>query len=147
MQVVPQCPNISCLAVWLPIIVNAVLAGFVLWYTLETRWLRRQNQEQLEFLKRQVRQSIAPFVIPSLKNLPTMLSLMNEREGPADAKSDFEKNLRKEYGRLRYLSSVANLTDNLALNIHVYAFEHKSLIFFPSSEGRTFLSKTSDDGT
>src|SRR5947209_8254129 len=102
----PPCPTISTLALWLPIIVNVALAAIVIWYTLETRWLRKQNHEQLDLLKQQGIKSLAPFILPSIVNFSTKLREYI-RDSPLIDKDWFEKELRNTQFKqgVKYLGS------------------------------------------
>ncbi len=51
---------------WIIILVQLLLAAAAIWYTIETRRLRFQNQDQMKLLKEQTRLSLAPYLVPDL---------------------------------------------------------------------------------
>ncbi|HSS21505.1 MAG TPA: hypothetical protein VLL54_15635 [Pyrinomonadaceae bacterium] len=143
-QICPPCPNSSGLVEWLPIIVNAILAGIVLWYTLETMWLRKQNQAQLELLKQQGVKSLAPFILPSVSNFTTrLISFADENPIFNLDKTVAEQTLRQwEYkAGVKYIGTLESLTDALALNVRLYVFESKSGTFLKGTQGCPFLQR------
>src|SRR2546421_18876 len=90
----PSSSTINTLSLWIPMVVNATLAALVVWYTLETRWLRQQNQEQLDLLKQQGIKSLAPFILPSLINFSTRLKEWLD-DSPLIEKEYVERELKR----------------------------------------------------
>jgi hypothetical protein len=140
-QICPPCPNVDGLVVWLPIIVNAILAVIVCWYTLETRWLRKQSQAQLDLLKQQGIKSLAPFILPSVVNSATKLREF-KKDHPIIQDDFAEEEVRRQLGQgVKYSGSIENLTDNLALNVRLYVFESESRTFLKGSQACPFLQR------
>lgn len=130
----------------LAIIVNGLLAVIALWYTVETRKLRLQNQEQLSLLMKQVRLSVAPYIHVTLLNFQTALELLRE-EGkvPTEepARNRFEEGLREKFSqpKVKFISKISNKSSKLALHLRVYVFDCRSKTFFRSDWGRTVLAE------
>ena len=70
------------------LLVQVILAITAIWYSYETRQVRRQNQQQLEFLIKQNNISISPFLIPTAKDSTTL--------GPEDIPDDVEEEDKKK---------------------------------------------------
>lgn len=140
----PFTSTTATIITWLPILVNVVLALLVIWYTLETRWLRKQNQEQLELLKQQGIKSLAPFILPSIINYSTKLKQWVDAS-PIIDKEYLERELQREEFKqgVKYLGNAENLTDNLALNVQLYVFEAESQTFLKGLQDSAFMRRDS----
>jgi hypothetical protein len=135
---------------WLSITVNGTLALIALWYTLETRKLRIQNQVQLELLAKQARLSLAPYLHVSLLNLEsTLLIFGDEGKIPKteDEKLKLTNALRERFSKpnLKFICKISNKSTKLATTIRVYVFDCKARTFFRSAWGRTVLSEKETD--
>lgn len=95
------------------IAVNAALAVIALVYTIETRKLRKQNQSQLDLLRKQAKRAIAPYLLGAVARVPAP--------------------------KAGFVCLVENLTKNLALNVLVFTFDHVSQELRSSRSGREFL--------
>ena len=95
------------------IAVNAALAVIALVYTIETRKLRKQNQSQLDLLRKQAKRAIAPYLLGAAARVPAP--------------------------KAGFVCLVENLTKNLALNVLVFTFDHVSQELRSSRSGREFL--------
>ena len=129
---------------WISVLVNAALAVIALWYTVETRRLRLQNQNQLKLLTKQGMLSLVPYLHVTLCNLATALALYEE-EGklPTDAnkRAQFVGEIKRRFSEpgVKFICRINNETTKLATAIRVCVFESQSKTFLRSEWGRTVL--------
>jgi hypothetical protein len=131
---------------WIAIFVNGALAVIALWYTIETRRLRLQNQDQLKLLSKQAMLSLVPYVHVSLYNLDTALELYEEEgklPGSQTEKARFVDKIRRRFSQpgVRFICKISNETTKLATGVRVYVFDCQSKTFFRSEWGRTVLAE------
>ncbi len=126
------------------IISQISLALIAVWYTIETRKLRVQNQHQLKLLTKQVTLSLAPYIHVSLFNFKTALQTLNEEgeiPGEQTERDQFVNGLRTRFAQpnAKFISKISNQTTKLAIGVRVYVFDCHSKTFFRSEWGRTVL--------
>lgn len=126
------------------ITINGLLALIALWYTIETRKLRLQNQAQLNLLAKQVRAPLAPYLHVNLLDEKTALHIFEEDGAIPKEDSERQKFLNGIHKRfsnpgVKFICRIDNKSDKLAVDMRVYVFEGESGMFLRSAWGRTIL--------
>jgi hypothetical protein len=141
---------------WLTIaglVVQALLAIFALWYTIETRQLRKHSVLQLAVLHRQHLLAVSPYltvglfgkkeIIRDLETNPKeVLSIEDPEELKKQAKAELEK-LKSAESEF-FLCSLSNPTSKLALSVEAFVYNQKSKNFVESVNGASVIEEKGD---
>jgi len=121
---------------WLGICVQVVLAVAAIWYSLETRCVRKQNEGMLELLSEEARISVAPDLITGIRAYDETWEselkslIINDTSLTNRQREESLSGLETYKDILIFVGKVANISDNIAhnVNLYVYDVEHKSFL-------------------
>src|SRR2546425_182883 len=103
------------------LVVQTALLGIVTWYTFETSKLRRQSQEELKLLQKQIRLGLAPYLIGEV---PAYLRGGQRLE---------ESPLRVI--RAQFRCNILNPTDRIAHHVRAVVYDARHGEYFWSHDG------------
>lgn len=116
-------------------IIQIILGGIIIWYTLETHLLRKQNfkqiedgekyhREQIEVLERQLRLGISPYIYPTIIPL-SLVPPQNSLPKPlADQYRFWSKWIINRGCHFHAIIEVKNISNNLAVDISGCLYDH-----------------------
>lgn len=122
--------------------IQATLAGVALWYTIETRKLRKHSESQLALSAQQARLAIAPFLVPGLQasgpdavaKKATETAKLTEEE-----RAEFIKSVRE--GNLRFVASAYNPSSKVASNVQIFIFDPNTKSFLEGDQGKAWVEE------
>lgn len=134
------------------LVVQIFLAVFALWYTVETRSLRRHSMKQLAVLQRQHIVAVAPFLLIGLLPKTELIEkLESAPEKVLDAPPDQIQDMaNKEIQRLRthdgnlYFCNVSNPTSKIALQVDAFVYDSTTKNFATSSSSIAVIAEKDD---
>jgi len=120
---------IEMITEWVSLGIQFFLAIAAILYTIETRRMRLQNEEQMRMLRAQTRRSIAPYLVPSITDVTA-------ERNQVEVNKDF---LRKV--GLKFICEVKNLSYRIAINCSVWVYDKRERKFLGSCHGRHYIDK------
>jgi hypothetical protein len=123
------------------VLVQIAIATVAIWYAFETRQLRVQNQEEIKYLKKQNRYSMAPFLIPGASKLTIerVIEIINDSDDTPEDKERKIESARKE--AVFFAVQIDNpTTDKLASRVEVFIYDPQTKSYLSGDLGKEWVS-------
>lgn len=119
--------------------IQGILAVVGLWYTIETRKLRLQSENQSKTAIRQKRLSIAPYLVVGVMHPE---SFIDEDEDNEDKRKEFIAKLEesRKNDEFLYLATISNPTEKIAIQTNVYIFDNNKKSYLTGDIGHQVIS-------
>ena len=130
----------------LTLLVQLALAGAAIWYTIETRKLRLQSEQQMGLLKNQTRLSVAPFLVPGLidVNLAVLRDNVQQRTDLSDEqKTEALANISRSY--VKYVCTVNNPTTKVPHHINLYIYDSSTKSFLSADYSKEWIAEKDNE--
>jgi len=109
-----------------------------LWYTWETRNLRKQAEAQLSEIRKQFQLSNVPSLFPSVIHKDTVKELiMEEKIKQTTGKIRYSKEELAEV--LKYYVVLENVADKIAYDVRLYVFDSDTKSYLKSAQSKAFI--------
>ncbi|MDS4026801.1 MAG: hypothetical protein RKO25_07445 [Candidatus Contendobacter sp.] len=136
----------------LGLIIQVLLAIFALWYTIETRNLRRHSMKQLAVLQRQHLVAVSPFLLVGLRPKAELVKeLETEPAKVLNVSADqVEETAKRELSRLRahdgnlYFCNISNPTSKIALQVDAFVYDSSTKNFTTSGSTIVVVAEKED---
>lgn len=135
--------------IFFPMLVQLLLAGAAIWYAIETRKLRMQNQLQIDISKKQHFLTVAPFLLIGLIS-KTKFQAEFEAHPEKFVKEPSEEEFKKKTDRIKhdiaegsefFFCNINNPTSKIARDAEVIVYNSNNRNFLLGQYGRAVIEE------
>lgn len=127
---------------WIAIIVQLALASVAIWYTIETRKLRIQNEAQMKLLREQTRLSLTPYLVPGIADVDLALLRKNIAEDKSLTEDQRKEKLSKlDEAKIKFVCNVHNPTSKTPHHVNVYIYDSRTRSFLEGDYGKEWIAE------
>jgi hypothetical protein len=123
-------------------LIQATLAIAAVWYTVETRRLRKQNEAQMALLRTQMSLSIAPYLVPGI--LDVEMREVRSRivsDTKLTQKERDEKLATLDAGEVKFLCGVKNPTTKVPHHCELWVYDQRTKSYLLCDAGKEWIAE------